>query len=251
MNRYRAILFDLFDTVALFDREKLPLFAWRGATSRATTGKLRPLFEDSVPDIPFASFVEALHEVSREQQERRAIDFREIPCAVRFTQALVRIGLPASPETHSLGVRLARLHSSMIGGVADVPRDHVQLLERLRRTYSLALVSNFDDSATALDVLRRGEIYGLFHAKVISVDHGWRKPSASIFERALAALAVSPGDALFVGDSAEEDIAGARGIGMDAVWVNAANLPFPNQFCAPTYVVRSIPALLDILTSDG
>jgi FMN phosphatase YigB (HAD superfamily) len=250
MKRYRAVLFDLFDTVAPLDREKLPLFAWRGSASRATTGELQPLYEANVPDIPFESFVEALHEVAREQQETRSRDLREVPCAVRFTRTLRRIGLPESPSTDSLASRLARIHSSMIGGAAEVPRDHVQLLERLRCTHALALVSNFDDSATAQDVLRRGAVLGLFHTTIISVDHGWRKPSASIFERALASLAVTPRDALFVGDSAEEDIAGARRVGMDAVWVNAAGCAFPDQLPAPTHVIAALPALLGIVDSD-
>jgi putative hydrolase of the HAD superfamily len=127
----------------------------------------------------------------------------------------------------------------------------VHLLETLRRTYSLALVSNFDDSTAAFDVLRRGAVHHLFHARVISVDHGWRKPRASIFEHALAALSVSPSEALFVGDSAEEDVVGARRLGMDAVWVNASDRLFPDQLPAPTYVVRSIPALLDILGPEN
>ena len=41
MKKYRAVLFDLFGTVALFNSEKLPLFEWNGQTSRSTLGGLR------------------------------------------------------------------------------------------------------------------------------------------------------------------------------------------------------------------
>jgi putative hydrolase of the HAD superfamily len=50
-----------------------------------------------------------------------------------------------------------------------------------------------------------------------SVRHGFVKPHRSIFETALAALGVTPGDAAMVGDSTEDDIAGARALGMRAV----------------------------------
>jgi putative hydrolase of the HAD superfamily len=50
-----------------------------------------------------------------------------------------------------------------------------------------------------------------------SKHHGHVKPHRSIFEAALAALDVLPADAAMVGDSAEDDIEGARALGMQAV----------------------------------
>ena len=50
-----------------------------------------------------------------------------------------------------------------------------------------------------------------------SKHHGYVKPHASIFEAALAALDVVPQEAAMVGDSAEDDIEGARALGMTAV----------------------------------
>ena len=50
-----------------------------------------------------------------------------------------------------------------------------------------------------------------------SKHHGYVKPHRSIFEAALAALDVAPADAAMVGDSAEDDIEGARALGMQAV----------------------------------
>jgi len=50
-----------------------------------------------------------------------------------------------------------------------------------------------------------------------SLAHGRQKPHPSIFEAALQALAVAPGEAAMVGDSEEDDIAGARALGMTAI----------------------------------
>ena len=47
--------------------------------------------------------------------------------------------------------------------------------------------------------------------------HGRTKPHPSIFETALAALAVAPGEAVMVGDSYGDDIEGARALGIRAI----------------------------------
>jgi putative hydrolase of the HAD superfamily len=54
-------------------------------------------------------------------------------------------------------------------------------------------------------------------AVVGSKSHGRVKPHASIFVAALEALAVSPDETAMVGDSYEDDIEGARALGIRAV----------------------------------
>jgi putative hydrolase of the HAD superfamily len=53
-----------------------------------------------------------------------------------------------------------------------------------------------------------------------SKSHGRTKPHASIFERALGALGATPAEAVMVGDSYEDDIAGARALGIRAILVD-------------------------------
>jgi len=50
-----------------------------------------------------------------------------------------------------------------------------------------------------------------------SKAHGRIKPDPSIFLAALAALGVEPAEAAMVGDSYEDDIEGARALGMHAI----------------------------------
>ena len=54
-------------------------------------------------------------------------------------------------------------------------------------------------------------------AVVGSREHGKTKPHPSIFESALDLLGVGPTEAVMVGDSIEDDIEGARALGMRAV----------------------------------
>jgi putative hydrolase of the HAD superfamily len=55
---------------------------------------------------------------------------------------------------------------------------------------------------------------------VASRAHGWIKPHESIFLAALELLAVAPADAAMVGDSVEDDVAGAAALGMRAILID-------------------------------
>ena len=57
-----------------------------------------------------------------------------------------------------------------------------------------------------------------------STEHGRIKPHPSIFETALTALEVDPSEAVMVGDSYEDDIEGARAVGIRAILVDRDGL---------------------------
>jgi putative hydrolase of the HAD superfamily len=66
-------------------------------------------------------------------------------------------------------------------------------------------------------VLARLGLSGFLSVLTFSDEVGLRKPHPEIFLRTLAALGVSPSDAVHVGDDVTTDIAGARKVGMRAV----------------------------------
>ena len=99
--------------------------------------------------------------------------------------------------------------------------------------------SLYEDALPALDELRRHELriglvsngqrdldeFTAHHALDVDVtvgskSHGRIKPHPSIFEAALAALDVSPAEAAMVGDSYEDDIEGARALGIRAIFLD-------------------------------
>jgi putative hydrolase of the HAD superfamily len=57
-----------------------------------------------------------------------------------------------------------------------------------------------------------------------SLTHGRIKPHPSIFETALAALEIEPDEAVMVGDSYEDDVRGARALGIRAILVDRDGL---------------------------
>jgi putative hydrolase of the HAD superfamily len=61
------------------------------------------------------------------------------------------------------------------------------------------------------------ELAGLFDAETFSSECGLVKPDAEIYLQTLAALGVEAGEALFVGDGANDELAGAERVGMTPV----------------------------------
>lgn len=92
----------------------------------------------------------------------------------------------------------------------------LELLRALRaRRLRTGVVSNFDFRLAAL--LEALELAPLLEVVVLPADAGAAKPDPAIFAAALARLGVSAADAVYVGDDADDDIAGAQGAGLRAI----------------------------------
>ena len=130
---------------------------------------------------------------------------------------------------------------------AEFPAHHGPLLERLARRFDLAVVSNFDYTPTAIGILEDAGVTHLFRTIVVSDRVGWRKPRREIFEVALNAIGVAPREALFVGDRADIDVAGAHAMGMPVAWINPRRTPLPPGIAPPAFEIRDLGELADIL----
>ena len=125
-------------------------------------------------------------------------------------------------------------------------RDRWRLLDWLRGRYRLGVVSNFDYTPTVRRILTDSGILGRFETVVVSDAVGWRKPRPDIFERACADMGVTAGECLFVGDRPDIDVAGAKGIGMAAAWLNVARAPLPPGLPCPDL---DLAGLVDLRTA--
>jgi len=81
-----------------------------------------------------------------------------------------------------------------------------------QRGLSLVAVSNWDCSLPR--VLARCGLDGMLDGTITSAEAGARKPDPAIFAPALELAGCEPGEALHVGDTAEEDVEGARAAGI-------------------------------------
>lgn len=247
MKSYRTVLFDLFDTIVDFHLDRLPVISWEGKPIHSTAGAVYDVFRTIYPAIAFDVFYGAFRESRRQLEAQRRETLREFPSQVRFRRMLEMLGLDAASD--DVIERLVEAHMGEWAKGAEMPPGHRSLLERARRHVRLGIVSNFDHSPTALRILQREGIRSLFDVIVISADAGWRKPHPEIFLQALTALKSAPAEVLFVGDTFEADVVGAKGVGMDAVWLNRRGEPLPDAPVRPDYIVSQLGDLDAILPS--
>jgi putative hydrolase of the HAD superfamily len=94
------------------------------------------------------------------------------------------------------------------------------LAELRRRGYLLGLITVCSEEVEEL--WEETPFAGLFDATVFSCSAGVRKPDPRIYRLALDELEVDPGEAIFVGDGANDELAGAERVGMRAVLIHRA-----------------------------
>jgi HAD superfamily hydrolase (TIGR01509 family) len=244
--RFDAILFDLFDTLVLFERDRLPEVTVNGRTIRSTAGRVHRRLQERLPGIELPAFVDALLWSWQQAEHIRDTTHREVSAPERFDMVFRRLGrepagLPAGTIDDLL---IAHMHE--LARAVVFPPHHRPLLRALRERYRLAVVSNFDYTPTAHLILDREEVSSLFEVVVISADVGWRKPSPVIFETALRRLGVDASRALFVGDRPDIDVSGSRAIGMPVAWINREAAPLPPGALAPDFEIRDLDDLRTI-----
>jgi putative hydrolase of the HAD superfamily len=86
---------------------------------------------------------------------------------------------------------------------------------------------------------------GLFDAEVFSATCGLRKPDPRIYRLALDQLGVEPEEAMFVGDGANDELAGTRRVGMTAVGVESPGGELPEDWDGPR--IRALRELLELV----
>jgi putative hydrolase of the HAD superfamily len=92
------------------------------------------------------------------------------------------------------------------------------LAELRRRGYALGLITVCSEDVEQL--WEETPFAGMFDATVFSCSVGLRKPDPRIYHLALDELGVDPGQAIFVGDGANDELAGAERVGMRAVLIH-------------------------------
>ena len=134
-------------------------------------------------------------------------------------------------------------HFEMYDDVPDVLRAIAA------RGIKIGLISNSHRPLTSFQ--SHFELDGLVSATVSSSEHGYLKPHPSIFKAALQLIGVEASDAVMVGDSLGQDVAGALSVGMRAVLVRRGlgNQPFHGNADAfeGVPVIHSLQQLLPLL----
>jgi putative hydrolase of the HAD superfamily len=208
----RAVIFDLWETLIDWDQD---------ANAR---------MHSSVRDRVGFDF----HERWNLASERYTTSVREV---------LAGVGVPADAIEDVVSIRADFVRHCL------VPRaGAVDTLKHLRADgCKVGLITVCTEDVELL--WPESEFAGLFDAEVFSNAVGLAKPDPRIYLHCCELLGVEPQDAVFVGDGANDELAGARRVGMQAILIHKPGQdplwPEVRAWDGPR--VTSIPEVLEVL----
>lgn len=227
--RYRAVLFDLDDTLLDFGLAEELAFA----EAHRESGIEHPLERVRVRYREVNRGLWAAFEAGRLRKEEVVVE--------RFRAVLREFGGDAARC-----VELNETYLSSLAGQGCMRDGAVALLDALRPRYALGVVTNGVQWVQERRVAHAG-LAPYFRVLLTSEAAGVGKPDPAIFHRALAEIGVEPHDALYVGDNPRADVAGALGAGLDACWYDPAGAPYPPDLPEPTLTIRHLSELAERL----
>jgi len=248
---YEALIFDLFDTLLLFDRERLPLVQVNGRELRSTSLSAYEVVSSAYRYISFPDFYHAFVSSFEEVASLRSIDHREIPAAERFRILFERLGIERTPLSSGLLERALLAHMDSLSKAMVLPPESQQVLKWARGQYRLGLISNFDHHPTVYRLLGGYGIGSFFDEIVVSSEVGWRKPREEIFHVAFNRLGIQASQALFTGDSPGIDVVGAKQVGMDVAWLNREGEALGEGIPEPNVTIANLVELIAFLETGA
>jgi putative hydrolase of the HAD superfamily len=132
--------------------------------------------------------------------------------------------------------------------VLDNIKKVIEVLEKLKDDFRLALVSNFYGNIET--VLKELSIHNFFRSVIDSAIVNVRKPDPAIFNIAVEALGLQPFECVVIGDSYDRDIVPAKQLGCKTIWLKGKSWFEPSETSSADHVIKSLtelPRLLKIV----
>lgn len=220
----RAVLFDLDGT--LLDRHhSLIVYLHQLLNRRA----------DLLGHLPQMEFIERVVDYDARGHKAKDIVFQQIEAHFELPtdswQLLVNDFYTYFPDT-----------------CVPFPKLHQTLPALKRQGFLLGLITNGQCASQDPKIDGLG-IRDYFQIVLVSESLDVRKPDPKIFHMAMEELKVEPSEAVFVGDNPIADIAGAKAVGMQAIWVEDAYWEEPAIADGKITQLSDLPDLIDQLSS--
>lgn len=120
-----------------------------------------------------------------------------------------------------------------------------EVIHYLAARYPLTVISNGFIEVQYQKINRSG-LRPCFKYIVLSEEVGIQKPQSGIYEKALALNGIAAGDAVMIGDTFSSDIAGAKAVGIDQIWIKSEDTPLlPDQ--SATWIIKDLSGVKELL----
>ena len=246
---FKAVVFDLFDTIVKWEPDRLPLMEVNGHQIHTTIPWVFPMLEQRLgARFDRDRFVEVYHGVIDEIIAERELHGIEITCTERFVRTLERLAPELDGDARlTFAEELTRVHMDGVRRVTWAPAARVAAVERVAAHYRVGLLSNFDDTRCGREVFDDTGVAHLFEAVIISAEIGLRKPNPQIYRRMLEMLRLDASAVLFVGDTPREDVDGPQRVGMRTAWISKGAAAVPNGIPQPHFIITDLSELPPLL----
>lgn len=227
----KVVLFDLYGTLIDIKTDEHSPEVW-DRLARFLRYRLLPAEAEHLRGAYFS--------LAKDSQTASTERHAEVDVLGVFKKILSGLG---APEDEQFAVEYAHLFRTLSMRHFDTFPDTLPALRRLRSKFKLGLVSDAQRVFFEPEIRMLG-LDALMDAVIVSSDHGFQKPDTRLFAMALGELQVSPGEAVFVGNSIERDIRGAKDAGLSAILLNRnGRHDGSNYSCVPDHTFRTLDEL--------
>ena len=206
----KVILFDMFDTLMLIEKDHE---FYQPALQRA-----HRYLQNHGVKVAFERFQSVYIEERDKLYAQADAKLEEPHFNLRFAKTLQKLGYNYGDQDPVVAAATCEFGEEFSKYV-KVDKNAAATLEALSGKFRLGLVSNFAIPECVYKLLKAAGIYRYFDVLVVSGAVNKRKPHPQIFQAALEPLGVEAAEAVFVGDTVDADVEGPKAVGMHAIYI--------------------------------
>jgi len=229
----KAVLFDMFDTLMMIEKN-------HEFYSPSLMRMYRYLNRNGI-NVSFDRFDAAYIEVRDRLYAKADLNWEEPHFNVRVAETLKSLGYHSEVSSHIVTEATNEFCKEFMTYVR-IDENAEAMLKLLHGKYKLGIISNFAIPECVLKLLKASNIDRFFDVVVVSGAVNKRKPSPEIFTSTLKKLGVSPNETVFVGDTIDADIEGAKTVGMKAIYIER-RAQDESEKCCPDQTIKSLDEL--------
>ena len=223
----------MFDTLMLIERDH----AFYSPSLRAA---YEFLAKNDV-SVGFQEFSRAYVEARDALYAEAEANLEEPHFNVRIAGALMRLGFDCG-VSDGLVVGATDAFCEAFMKYVTIDKNAESMLRKLHGRFRLGIVSNFAIPECVTKLLEKEGLAEFFDAVVVSGAVNKRKPSAEIFRNALETLGVCAEEAVFVGDTVDADVQGAKAAGMRTIYIER-RLQEDAEAACPDQTIKNLKEL--------
>jgi putative hydrolase of the HAD superfamily len=229
----KAVLFDMFDTLMLIERGHM--------FYNPSLRKAHKFLVQNGVDVSFVEFQRAYIKARDALYAKADAKLEEPHFNLRVQNALQSLGYEFDVSSEVVSGATGAFCEEFMTFVR-IDRDARRVLAKLHGKYRLGVVSNFAIPECVLKLLEAHGLDKFFDVVIVSGAVNKRKPSPEIFQKALEKLGVDVSETVFVGDTVDADIKGAKDMGMKTVFIERREQKEAEQIC-PDQTIKSLNEL--------